>query len=313
MKNKILAMMMVIMTSISFVPALSPVALADNGHGKEVSEFAKSFKATKGEHGRQVSELARSGRNGDDDENDDNDNNNRGRGNGMGNIGNIDARVGQLEALIARLQALLAELLRLRGGETDTAAPVISAVSAAEIKATEAKILWTTNEFADSKVYFSTSSPVNLASSSIKSKGGLDISHSVSLDGLAASTTYFYVVESKDRAGNMARSSQFSFTTSASAPAAPVISAIGVSSVSSSSAIVGWTTDKAATSKVYFSTSSPVNITTALSAANPALVLSHSIPLGGLTASSTYFFIVESADADGRVSRSGQSSFVTLP
>jgi len=94
---------------------------------------------------------------------------------------------------------------------------------------------------------------------------------------------------------------------------APSITIVTAVNVSSSSATITWMTNELATSKVYASTTSPVATSTAQSVSNTALVTSHSLNLTGLTASSTYYYFVESADASNNVSNSSQQSFLTLP
>ncbi len=99
------------------------------------------------------------------------------------------------------------------GTTADIAAPVISGVAASNLLATTTNIVWTTNEKSNSKVWFSTTTPLDLnlpasVSSSEKVKG-----HNLLLSGLATSTTYYYVVGSSDERGNTATSSQNSFVT----------------------------------------------------------------------------------------------------
>jgi TolA-binding protein len=96
----------------------------------------------------------------------------------------------------------------------DTVAPVISALSAVPTGSTTATVAWTTNEVADSVVYFSTTSPLSTATAGSASNGTLLTNHSVNLASLTASTTYYIVVASKDAVNNLATSSQTSFTTS---------------------------------------------------------------------------------------------------
>lgn len=93
---------------------------------------------------------------------------------------------------------------------------------------------------------------------------------------------------------------------------APVISTVTATNVSSTSATVNWTTDASSTSKVYYSTSSPVNLGTASTTTNTILVTNHSLNLAGLTPSSTYFFVAQSANASNISSTSSQQSFLTL-
>ncbi len=104
------------------------------------------------------------------------------------------------------------------GGSTgtttpDTTAPIISSLLALNVTHTGAKISWTTNESATNKVYYSTVSPVNLGTASVASTASSTTYHEVNLSGLTASTTYYFVAESKDASGNTATSSQQSFLT----------------------------------------------------------------------------------------------------
>ena len=110
----------------------------------------------------------------------------------------------QVEALIKRLNDLLA---RFGGGTTpspaDTSAPAISAISTSNVASTSARVNWTTNEAATSKVYYSATSPV-VATSSTPSVSNLNLvtNHELTITGLIVSTTYHFLVESKDAAGN---------------------------------------------------------------------------------------------------------------
>ncbi len=95
----------------------------------------------------------------------------------------------------------------------DTTAPIISGISVGSIASTTATIMWTTNELANSKVYYGTTTPLSLSGASFISDSSLVTSHTKSLSGLTASTTHYYVIESKDGAGNTATSTESSFTT----------------------------------------------------------------------------------------------------
>lgn len=97
---------------------------------------------------------------------------------------------------------------------SDTTRPIISALSASTTASTTAQVLWTTNENSSGRVWYSTVSPLVLGgSTSNVFNGALSLSHVFNLSGLTASTTYFYVAESKDAANNTATSSQGSFVT----------------------------------------------------------------------------------------------------
>jgi peptidoglycan hydrolase-like protein with peptidoglycan-binding domain len=95
----------------------------------------------------------------------------------------------------------------------DTTGPIISGAAVSGVATTSSTVSWTTNEAATSKVYYSTTSPVNLGTALTMSNGSLTTGHSFGLTSLSASTTYFYVLESKDAANNTATTSSSSFTT----------------------------------------------------------------------------------------------------
>jgi hypothetical protein len=74
---------------------------------------------------------------------------------------------------------------------------------------------WTTNEASDTQVEYGTTAAYG---SSTTLNTSLVTSHSVGLSGLAASTTYHYRVKSRDVAGNMQTSGDFTFATFSIAP-----------------------------------------------------------------------------------------------
>jgi beta-lactamase superfamily II metal-dependent hydrolase len=92
----------------------------------------------------------------------------------------------------------------------DTTAPVISDVTVADITETTARITWTTDEPATSRVEYGKTIDYWLRTCS---DGTLVIDHSVSLSGLEPDTIYHFRVKSEDEAGNEAASGDNSFTT----------------------------------------------------------------------------------------------------
>jgi hypothetical protein len=92
---------------------------------------------------------------------------------------------------------------------SDTTAPSISSISSSVTSST-ATITWTTDEMANSTVYYGTTT----ATSSKSSDASLTQTHSVSLSSLSASTLYYYNVSSCDDSGNCNTSQQSTFTTS---------------------------------------------------------------------------------------------------
>lgn len=198
------------------------------------------------------------------------------------------------------------------GAAPDTAAPSISAVGFS-VSTSTATITWTTNENANSKVYYGTVTPLNTGSALTKSSATMVTSHSLQLTGLTPNTTYYFKVESKDSSNNGSMSSETSFTTAA-LPAdttAPIISSTAASNIGSTTATIGWTTNEAANSKVYYGTVSPLATSTAFTVSNSSLVTGHSLGLSGLTASTTYYAIVESKDASNNTASGSEFSFTT--
>lgn len=92
----------------------------------------------------------------------------------------------------------------------DTTAPVLSSIVATTSAPATVLLTWTTDEPATSRVFFSTTTPVNLLTAPSVSSSALVTSHSISISGLATSTTHHFVVRSADAAGNTATSGEVS-------------------------------------------------------------------------------------------------------
>lgn len=197
---------------------------------------------------------------------------------------------------------------------SDTTAPVVSAVSVSEITSSGAKISWNTNEISSGTVWYSQTNPVSTSTASTKSSGSFVLSRSVVLTGLSADTTYYFVVSSKDMSGNETFSSQGSFKTLvAGDTTAPVISSLTSGFVASTSARVLWTTNESATSKVFYSSSTPLVISSGTPmVSSTTLVTSHDLALLGLLPSTTYRLVAVSSDSSGNTATSSEISFVTL-
>ncbi|TSC72144.1 MAG: fibronectin, type III domain-containing protein, partial [Parcubacteria group bacterium Gr01-1014_38] len=98
---------------------------------------------------------------------------------------------------------------------TDTTPPVISTVAAGSITNTTATITWTTDEPSDSQVEYGTT--ITYGSSTTLDPARVT-SHSQVISGLTANTLYHYRVKSRDAAGNLATSGDFTFTTLTATP-----------------------------------------------------------------------------------------------
>ena len=192
-----------------------------------------------------------------------------------------------------------AAALELRSSGAATI-PVISAVTSSGVTATAATITWTTDQSSSSQVKYGTTTGYG-------SLSGLNsapvTSHSITLTGLTAGTTYNYAVISTDSAGT-ATSANFTFSTLA---ALPVISAVTSSGVTANSATITWTTDQPSSSQVEYGTTTGYG---SLSTVNSSSVTSHSVTLTGLSANTTYDYAVMSANSAGTAT-SGNFTFST--
>jgi Purple acid Phosphatase, N-terminal domain len=96
------------------------------------------------------------------------------------------------------------------GSGGDTTPPVIGAIAGANVTASGAMINWATNEAADTQVEYGTTISYD-SSTALNSTRAT--SHSSTLSGLAANTTYHFRVRSRDAAGNLAVSADMVLTT----------------------------------------------------------------------------------------------------
>jgi len=88
----------------------------------------------------------------------------------------------------------------------------------------------------------------------------------------------------------------------------PVLSAVTVSSISSSGATVSWTTDKVSDTQVDYDTTTAYGSSTSLT---PSLVTSHSQQISGLSPATVYHYRVKSRDAAGNLVVSSDATFKT--
>ena len=181
------------------------------------------------------------------------------------------------------------------GGGTPDPIIVVSGVS---VTATSATVMWTTNISASSRVDYGTAA----AYGSNVSDSILAISHSLTLNSLTCNTTYHYQITSAAAPGKSATTGDSTFTTSACV----TISALSVS-VTATTAMVSWTTNLSAGSRVDYGLTAVYgsNVT------DPTLVTSHSLTLSSLTCNAAYHYQITSAVAPGNSATTGDATFVT--
>lgn len=188
----------------------------------------------------------------------------------------------------------------------DTTPPVISGVYTSGVTPSSAVINWTTNELSDSQADYGTTAGYGYT---LPLNSTLVTAHSQTVAGLAPSTLYHFRVSSRDAAGNLAASADFTFATQAPLDTTPpVVSNILVSNITSSSATVSWSTNEPSTSRVEYGGSVSYGSFTPL---DPALSTAHSAAVSGLNSFSSYNFRVISSDAAGNQTVSPNNVFAT--
>lgn len=96
---------------------------------------------------------------------------------------------------------------------SDTTPPVISSVEDIKVGSTTATITWKTDEPSDDTVFYSTSSPVSIATASFVANNSLKKDHSVTISGLTPNTKYYLFLENSDSDDNTTKSVEYSFVT----------------------------------------------------------------------------------------------------
>jgi hypothetical protein len=146
--------------------------------------------------------------------------------------------------------------------------------------------------------YIATSTPSNLTGTGTSP---------ISVTGLAANTSYTFVVQAINNAGTGPASAASNSITTATVPGAPTIGT--ATATSSSTATVAYTapaSDGGSTITTYTATSSPGGVTGTLSQAG-----SGTITVSGLTLGITYTFTVTATNAIGTGAASSASNSVT--
>lgn len=92
---------------------------------------------------------------------------------------------------------------------------------------------------------------------------------------------------------------------------APIIKDLSATSTASTTASITWSTDEKATSTLWYSITTPLNISSANKLDNSAWKTSHSYNLTGLTASTTYYFLVKVSDKANNSTTTTERSFVS--
>ena len=171
----------------------------------------------------------------------------------------------------------------------------VTQTSGNDIKSTSAVITWTTADFTDSKVEYGIVAPgTDGAYNLSKSKTDKVLSHRIYLGGLTPSTKYYFKTTSTNIAGE-STSSESDFTTTAG----PILSGVATTGLSDTSITITWNTDIASDSYVFYGLDESLVTTTKFG--NTEKATSHSVTLTKLNSEKTYFFYVQSTDADSNI------------
>lgn len=96
----------------------------------------------------------------------------------------------------------------------DITAPVISDLSIINTTTSSTMVVWNTNEPADSKVWYDTSSPLVITDTTpTESSSDLVLNHEISIFSLIPGTSYYYQVRSTDAVANTTTSAEQLFNT----------------------------------------------------------------------------------------------------
>jgi N-acetylneuraminic acid mutarotase len=206
---------------------------------------------------------------------------------------------------VHNFHATLPEAVSAENTLATTAYPVIQVSSlAATPSQTTATITWTTDVATTHLVEYGTASGVYSLSTVQSQTAG--ISHSVTLSGLSASTTYYYRVHNYHTSIPETVGVENTFTTTAT----PQIQVSGITgTVSQTSATVTWTTDVATTHLVEYGTVSGVYTTSTIQ--SQSAVTSHSVTLTGLAASTQYYYRVRNYHTTYAPTVSTEGTFTT--
>jgi hypothetical protein len=191
--------------------------------------------------------------------------------------------------------------------QTSAAPLTVSTPKVTGITANSAVIAWSASRAAAGQVLYGTTTALGSATP----LSGASTAHAVTLSGLSAGSTIYYRVRSVDSDGQAAESSTLSFQTTSSTPPKPApltITTPQALNVTANSAVIAWSTSRAANAQVLYGT------TNALGSATPALgnAAAHSVSLTGLPAGTTVYYRTRNADSDGQTAESPTLSFRTL-
>ncbi len=185
-----------------------------------------------------------------------------------------------------------------------SSAPTISNIKTS-VTSNSATITWTTDQAANSAVKYGTSTSYGL---SIGPDSSYVTSHSVTINGLTAGTTYDFAVVSANTAALSSTSPNGTFITTAANATPPFVGYVAFWGVNNSGVTISWSTDVLATTQLAYGTSPALGQTTPV---QNALTASHGVVLTGLNSGTTYYFVAQSTGSNGATGSSTTYTFTT--
>ena len=190
-------------------------------------------------------------------------------------------------------------------GGTDSTPPALSLITATDTQSTYSKVTFTTNEIAFGTIEYHAAGGSPYALSEVKST--IETSHTIVLTDLTPNTVYTYRVKATDIAGNITTDDNagagYTFTTRGG----PIITDVTASLTDDRNATIVWNTNVDSNSTLVYAenaitltngiNATAVQDTTFAGGAGP--LYQHKIVLTSLTPRTTYYYYVQSTDADG--------------
>jgi len=191
------------------------------------------------------------------------------------------------------------------GALGDHTAPALTNIKSGVITGESATITWDTDEKTSGSVAYGIGSGTyeNMASDYLVNSDPANYvtAHSVVINGLAPANKYYFVALSFDASGNVAKSSESTFTTAAPSS----LSSINVSSLNLNQATITWKTSQKATSTVEYGLTDQYG----QKKEDSTMATDHSVSLSGLQSAQTYHFRVSGRDATNNLYSSGDYTF----
>ena len=193
--------------------------------------------------------------------------------------------------------------------------PVILTQNVASVTETSVTILWTTDEIANSQVQYGLTMDYG-SHTTIDASFGL--AHTVMIEDLTPGTEYHYRIKTTNTAGQTTYSGDDTFTTdsltvtaepSSSVSVPLAISTIEASALTSSSALLVWTTSTLADSQIEYGLTTDYGSHTTI---DVSIGFAHAVLLNGLSPNTAYHYRVKSRDALGNLVTSDDQTFTTL-